>query len=373
MKDISAVQDPVPIRLGAARLAQLDGLRGWASLSVFLFHVFWEIFGVIYPPLRNPISGALFNGQLSVAIFFILSGESLSAPYWASGDRKFIWRQILKRYPRLTIPVAAVCLCVYLLLSLGLVYSHQAAILVHRPDWLGKFLPFDANFGHMAYYSLLDVYAATNKTDIYNPFLWTMHTEIVGSFLVFALMLADRYYRLPSVVFLVLAVPFFFQKSFVSCFLFGLIFARFHADGTFLRWQAIRWVKAASVLAMAIVFAYASIRQSAGNSSVRHFTIASALFVFAVHLNEPTTRFLGNGLSRFLGRISFPLYLIQFPVMVSFTSGAIVYAAGQGALTPPWIMAIAGATVLVTLGAAWVFTGVETATHWVCNRLARVL
>ena len=44
----TTVRPPIPARVGA-----LDGLRGWAALGVLIYHVGWEMFGIIYPVFRQ--------------------------------------------------------------------------------------------------------------------------------------------------------------------------------------------------------------------------------------------------------------------------------------------------------------------------------
>src|SRR4051812_23978215 len=72
------------------RWSELDGVRGWAALSVMLFHVSWETFGIVEPAFRNILTASLLNGQLDVAIFFVLSGEALSASYWRDGNHRSV-------------------------------------------------------------------------------------------------------------------------------------------------------------------------------------------------------------------------------------------------------------------------------------------
>ena len=54
----------------------IDGLRGWASLAVLIFHIFPCL---IFQGIENPILSKMsFFGVRAVLIFFILSGFSLS-------------------------------------------------------------------------------------------------------------------------------------------------------------------------------------------------------------------------------------------------------------------------------------------------------
>src|SRR5258706_1988331 len=98
-------------RDGAAiRFHEIDGLRGWAALSVVVFHLYWETFGVVMPGLRNPATAFFLDAGLAVSLFFVLSGEALSAAYFAGKGEVAVVKLCVKRYTRLTIPIAATCL-----------------------------------------------------------------------------------------------------------------------------------------------------------------------------------------------------------------------------------------------------------------------
>ncbi|MGA8614913.1 MAG: acyltransferase family protein, partial [Xanthobacteraceae bacterium] len=237
-------------KVDAERLFELDGLRGWASFSVLLFHIFCEIFGTLIPSLRGILPVAFMNGHLAVAVFFVLSGEALSVPYWKSGSRAYILRQIAKRYPRLTIPVFFSGLIVFLLWKAGLVLSGQAAPMV---NWLSD-LPFTPNLSDLFHYSFFGVYGLDTPHP-YNPLLWTMRIEIFGSFIVFGILLLDSIFRIRVIEFLVViaALSFAVEPGF-SCILFGLIFGRLHTLG-FFSWcrrtawmQPISWVLLGTML-----------------------------------------------------------------------------------------------------------------------------
>lgn len=90
------------------RASEIDAIRGWAALSVVCFHVFWETFGIAVPWLRNPYTACFLAGQFDVILFFILSGDALSFPFFHGGNVRYLQRAAFKRYPRLTVPIVVV-------------------------------------------------------------------------------------------------------------------------------------------------------------------------------------------------------------------------------------------------------------------------
>ncbi len=355
------------------RLSELDGLRGWASLSVLLFHIFWETFGDIVPGFRNIFTAGLFNGALSVAIFFVLSGEALSASYWRTEDRRSMLRLALKRYPRLTIPIFVSTLIIVALMKSGLNFSDEAAVIIRRVDWLGSFLQFSPDWIHFLRYSLFDVYGSVPTGNAFNPLLWTMRVELLGSFVVFLILLTERplargWSMMPIAVIVALAIMFFVQKSLLACFPFGVLFGWMRARGYFTRLRTGAWLPALSIVMLLVVLAYSGHKQFVGHSGARPFTIAAVCFVFFAHCQTTTTNFLRNNpLSHFLGKISFPLYLVHFPIIISLTSFLIVFAKSHAALTAGTAFAIAVLSVAASIGAAVLFLPVEALTQRVCR------
>jgi peptidoglycan/LPS O-acetylase OafA/YrhL len=359
---------------GELRLFELDGLRGWASLSVLLFHAFHELFGAVEPAFRSLTVVLFVNGGLAVAIFFVLSGEALSVPYWGTRDRRYVLRQMLKRYPRLTIPILFSCLITFLLLEAQLVFSHQAAVVVDSPYWLGRFLAFSPSVESFFSYVMFNVYATNVPELSYNPFLWTMRIELIGSFLIFVLLLSEPFVGTKTARLLwPVALIVLILGPYYACFLFGLLFSRLQASGAFAKLRKTRWLQPASLGAMvgALLLGFAAERDYVPMHIA--FAAAAVLFVFFCHCNAAATNFFRSRLSRALGTISFPLYLVQFSVLISFSSLAILFVSSRSGLTIPSMIAIALLTVALSIIASIVFLPIERMTHAVCRRIGRMM
>jgi peptidoglycan/LPS O-acetylase OafA/YrhL len=343
----------------SGRLDLLDGVRGWSALSVILFHVFWEIFGELVPGFRNPVTGFLFDGQLAVCVFFVLSGEALSAAFFAGkGDAATI-RLAIRRYPRLAIPILASCLIVFALDRCGLVYSAEAAAIVRRGDWMGIWLSAPLTLGSTLRYALYDVFVSADFKHAINPTLWTMKIELMGSFFVFAVLLAWKRLSRPRLVVLALfvaaaAAP-IEMAHYLSCFFAGMAFADWRARG-FFNPPRPRCSWAPLVLIAAVGAADGFLHCVGYDGGKAAFAV---LLMLAVYSSPPLAAFFSGRLSRALGRISFPLYLIQFPVLLSLTSGLIVAAGSAGPPTMAAIWGVSLASVAACLLAAIAFEPVE--------------
>ena len=76
------------------RLAELDGLRGLAALSVFFCHA-----GMFGPPWN--VLAFLGDGSAAVDLFFVLSGFVLARSLLARRQNywEFVWRRVARLYP----------------------------------------------------------------------------------------------------------------------------------------------------------------------------------------------------------------------------------------------------------------------------------
>jgi peptidoglycan/LPS O-acetylase OafA/YrhL len=365
---------PAERRGPSIRLHEIDGLRGWAALSVVVYHMFWATFGVLMPWICNPVTGFLLDGGLAVAVFFVLSGEALSSAYFNGKGDVAVIKLAVKRYPRLTIPIAATCAIVFILGKLGAVHNVAAAQLVHRPEWLGAFLQIPLTLKYYAKFALLGTYQSFEPPAAVDPFLWTMQYELIGSVVVFAVLLSFRYIKWPWVLLgiaalLLLIAP---ETSQISCFLFGIAFSCARMNGGFAALQKHPLAAPLSYGAIILLAAFDGYTQWKGILHARMALFAVPM-VFAVFCNKGLCNFFANRVSRILGTLSFPIYLVQFPILMSFTSIAIVYAAGHGGLTPISTLTIATLSVLVCLLAAYLFTPVEAFTKLFGNRLTGAL
>jgi peptidoglycan/LPS O-acetylase OafA/YrhL len=340
----------------APRVDHIDGLRGWASLSVLCFHMLWETFGALFPVLRNPYTSFLLDGPLAVYVFFVLSGDALATPFLRRGERAAVSRLAVKRYFRLTIPILMTCLLTWALMRFSLTAHHAAAAIVHRQDWLGSFLAIEPSLVRCVRFALIGVYVKTEATTSYNPFLWTMSIELVGSMLVFLVLYAWKDLKRPAACAVGIALFLFAMGSLFSLFFVGIAFAHWRATGALARFAAAPWQWAGVGLGLLAAAASVLVRTLGYEAQILGGMLCAVALVAVCHVHAGAIRFFSSGVSRFLGRISFPLYLVQFPVLVSATSWWIVDAGAGLGLRQALLIGF-GSTALVmvvSVGFEWV-------------------
>jgi hypothetical protein len=163
--------------------------------------------------------------------------------------------------------------------------------------------------------------------------------------------------------------------SMLACFPIGMLCAIARARGGFawLRRQAITEPVALVGFALALVIGTWCNRVWQG--FLTPSIIAGGVAVVCVYASERLTRFFSAPLSLWLGQISFPIFLLQFPVIVSFTSGMALLAHAHGLLSPATIWLIVSASAALCLFISRLFRPVETwaarAGALVCNVMMR--
>ena len=93
--------DQIKAPMSARHIPALDGIRGLAALSIFIYHYggMHSSYGLIR------IAGEVINfGWAGVSLFFVLSGFLISGILWESFDKKgwwqrFYWRRSLRIFP----------------------------------------------------------------------------------------------------------------------------------------------------------------------------------------------------------------------------------------------------------------------------------
>jgi peptidoglycan/LPS O-acetylase OafA/YrhL len=307
-------------------------------------------------------------------MFFVLSGDSLSVGYFGGKGASSVIDLGVKRYARLTIPIIATCAIIFILHRLGTINCPDAWRLVRKADLAAECSATSNSLAYYFRYALLGVYTRLTSTDMVDPLLWTMHFEIVGSITVFILLLFYSYLKQPIlwtllVACLLLAIN---DTSTIGCFLFGIIFSFARASGLFALVRSRPLSVTTSYLAIILIAGADALSNwtGIGRDKIPFFAVP---LIFAIFCNRHICHFLAKRLSRTLGAISFPLYLVQYPIMLSFSASAIVLADRHGGLNYVSMFVIGLLSTIACLGAAFLFMPIISVAKFVANRIGRAL
>jgi peptidoglycan/LPS O-acetylase OafA/YrhL len=341
------------------RALEIDGIRGWASFIVLLYHTFHEMLSRLVPWINSPWLSPFFEGRIAVCVFFVLSGDALSTQFLARGAAHpaVIDRLVVRRYTRLTIPILMSCALVYLLRALHADFHAAATAVIDRPEWLGELIAFDFSLVGLLRYALLGVYTSHTKATSYNPFLWTMSIEMIGSMLVFLTCYLWPRLRDAKRTVAVVALVLFALNSWFCLFFVGMLLGQLRVEAFYSRTMAVPRRQSATLVAF-LALALLSVATT-GHQRPLFFDFAIAIAtVFVLYSQERLRQFLRGRLSTWAGDVSFPIYLLQFAVIISLESWLVTLWGARGA-DPVWLPLIALSAVVTTVLAAWMFRWVE--------------
>jgi len=283
----------------------------------------------------SPVS-VLWDGRLAVDIFFVLSGYVLTA---AVTERRMTFPALAtKRYIRLLLPVLAATLPALLLQPYGL-YFHRDLGLVTGSAWLNSqtVIGFHPSILSWLYNGIWVVFFVDGETSFNSP-LWTMRFEWYGSLLVFLLccLLSDPRRRIPVAFLLGAVLANLANYAGLHLFCIGMILHDMVQIAPERKAGAGRNTNLIGLgllgiglylprLLMILIDAHGTafsgllwLRRILPAWQGDRWMLAAICVVTGVVLSPSLRRLLSGSLCRFLGRISFPLYLFQLPLILSF-------------------------------------------------------
>jgi peptidoglycan/LPS O-acetylase OafA/YrhL len=306
------------------RLLVIDALRGVASLLVAWYH-FATVFPYFLP--AGLLKRSAIHGWVGVPIFFVISGFVMPhALHQARYEPSQYGRFLLKRMVRLDLPCYASLVVVVLL---GL--------------WSGEISAYETPPGkisaaqvllHLGYLNVVAGY------DWLNTVLWSLAIEL-------------QYYFLVGVVFPLIAAP----DGRIRLALFGLLglFAFWVEEKHFLfhhLWLFLLGIHTFHVVAGLIprrTYLLLVPLLAAGTIATQGWLaggagVATALSVAFVRRGS------GGAVMRWLGKISYSLYLLHLPV----GARVVRYGIRRFPVRSAWLeLAIMVAALAASLGAAW--------------------
>lgn len=359
------------------RVDFLDGLRGWAAFIVLFCHLYQSW---LYPPGQYPFSELFYgstvrlfvDGASAVSLFFLISSFALSFNFFMTSNYRSLLATAQFRYLRLFIPIFCSVYLTYILIKLGLLYSVQGGVGVYMNK---------LHFKPLLQYCAYDVFfkASPHHND-YGPQLWTMSVEFIGSFMVFAILGLVGMWKFRYFVYLSL-IPFLYGKfySYYFLFLVGLFLSDFCAsirkDPNFIEnsylgpiFYLIKEKKSFQILMKFFYFLGSKYRfdlimlgificlyqvQMVDQSK----PIFPMIFFFVWTLSSTNLKtFFSSKLSRFLGRISFSLYLTHFLILCSLPRYLYVVLKDAGYALLDISLIVSFISIPMSIALAYLFT-----------------
>ena len=328
------------------RYEHLDGFRGLFALSVVAFHILLIFLpaAVTGDPITRHLAGNmetvlyycpqfLYNGNAGVCVFFVLSGFVLPIKFWAKRDNGILQRAAIGRYWRLTVPAIASIFLAYILLRLNFMQNIALANTVPSAPLVGLAYGWQADAFKALKEGLWDIYFGYKQTESYNPVLWTMETELKGSFISLSFLALFGNYRRRFWLYIPLAAA--CLQSYYLAFVFGLALSDFYFTPEMQGWRKraegyllLPW----AVLAVGVILCsysadgrhalYEWLRfpifsATATDSEVVYHILGAAMLLHAVNELVILRRLLTTKFFVLIGKYSFALYLVHVPILCS--------------------------------------------------------
>jgi len=317
-----------------------DGLRGIAALSVVLCHFliafYPQGFIYLYPGsavtgaressvssfLQLPMISAFWNGTLAVSLFFVLSGYVLTSAFVSEQGISILRKRLAKRYFRFCIPVFASVMLSWFIVTSGLGHWKEAASL-SGSWWLGHFWSFEPSFYDAIKEALYG--AIFGGRSFYMPPLWTMKIEFIGSIIVLSYTALKRDKPSDALVIGVISIYLYIYARYEATYYLSFIAGSYLNKINFKPRKP--YVFIIMLAALYIGGANGDALYTWLNDDYLDYPLAKQLMSAAAGFLIVMLVKAGFGrkvfcskLVQLSGRISFSVYLVHFPILLSFSS-----------------------------------------------------
>jgi peptidoglycan/LPS O-acetylase OafA/YrhL len=328
--------------------------------------------------------GLVLAGQWAVCLFFVLSGYVLSIRFFgpAAKDTNQLLEAVVKRPFRLGgLVLFSVIISVLLVLAGGYLNGAASAETYSIP-WFRDLTPPDLiRLKHLAADLTLRLFAAGEK---YNSPLWTIETELYGSFVTFGFLLLFRKSRLRWLGYV--GAMIYFRGTFYQGFLLGMLLAdgmrNFPKAMERIRTSLIVWPLLLAGLYFASWPAYVPKGDLTGTiyGFLPTFTVVKGSYsmlgaglVFLAVLSSPRLQAVLSGRwFAFCGRLSYSVYVLHFLLLSSFSCWVFLHLHGRFSYNESsWLAAIVSVPVLVLVSYLATVYVDEPATRG-ANRIAKL-
>lgn len=355
MVDVAFVHQTKPVSAPPmSKNYALEGLRGCAAIAVMLAHSLFAIFPYL-TSRRAPYEGAtpktivdallfqppfnlLLIADAAVLIFFVLSGYVLTIRYMRERSTEAMQSAAVRRYIRLILPAAASVIFAWVLLSTGAMRNSQVGVLdlsgwpIHYYDQ-GRSL-------FSAIISGLWGVPFTGDTYLNGP-LWSIQIEFLGSMLLFSVLAVfGRHSLLLSAIAFVVGVRFLAGFGSGALYYLAILsgFGIHSARHVLTRRPGVALIAGLAGLFLVTVDSSGQyswllalplpnlnpILPDLSASPAMFWQLVGAwLLVLGVIGSPALARFFGARIPVYFGRVSYAVYLLHMPLIMSVLIGGI--------------------------------------------------
>lgn len=362
---------------GGGRIEYITGIKGYMCIVVVLFHLMICFYPATYFADAasysqgyidvflgsSPLFG-IINGSFAVFVFWMISGFLFGIAFLRNDDLGAATSRAFRRWPRLFIPMAASILLGFVIIRLGLTHNIEAAEYCSGgSNWI---LSTSAASPTLAE-CLVNIYKSIfiGGSSLNAP-TWTMATEFIGSFVILAIQViflrnANLKQRVVIYAAAICLLGFFPR---IICMICGLLVAEVYESkvsiSPFLSFLllVIGFLLSGYPLYVDSDFPLYKVIGLFGRSNDYEYcyVLASFCLLLALINLRWMQKFFSLKPMRILGKYSYSVYLVHFPIVMSFSLWTFVQLVSLGGLSHFEGALISSLlTIPLVLIAAWLF------------------
>ncbi len=361
----------------SGKMLALEGIRGIAALVVIFDHLHLAFFVGIDKMIASYLNAhfpfflskagqyfvtGLHDGNFAVWVFWVMSAFVLSRKYFqlTKANRnlesaEYLTRSVIKRYPRLFVPILASTLFAFVILSAGWMTNNDLSerLGTHTSQgWLFTFYEFEPSLTQAVKSAVWDTFFNFNRATTYNTVFWTMQPEFFGSIFLFGFLSlfgnkTIRWFMYPFIVLILYFKELYWLNAFLSGIVLCDLYENTNAFAMAGRVLKKGWIQLLCGLGTMVLIG------APNYGGVFHLLIATMLICLALSA-QGIARFFSAKVPVYLGKISFSLYLIHVPILCSAT-GFVYRTTENYFLYPATAIVTSIATIAICVFAAHIF------------------
>lgn len=319
------------------RFEYLDGLRGGAALLVVIGHFHKAFFDIqnnenLFKNIWSCLDLFFLTGHFCVQIFFVLSGFVLA--YNSFNRTEFLNKQWTKRVVRLVSPVFITSIIYFLFSKFNFFYFNNL-ILIYHTEWAASHWNLKYSNIQFVIKFLYDFmfFADWQFGMNINSSLWTIPIELYWSYLLFIIIFIINKIKgiiLKNIFYLVYSILLILNYTFIGkeySFLFlggGFIALNYFAISHNTTFNYLNIILLLGIFIISFLYQFNYLAKFE-LKLIKWESIIAILFLICVLRLEYLKKFFSIQIMKWLGRISFSLYLLHILVIASISAKMYIY------------------------------------------------
>jgi len=297
----------------------LDSVRGLAAFAVFWSHFCGGYGKTLISLLEGTPFSIFVDGFGGVSVFFVLSGLVLSLNTFHGSRELSIVAFYIRRFFRITVPFTIILIIVFFAFKTGYIRHDTDP---HISDWLyGRWA--DAHKMNLLSFFQQAALIIPDVNQVLIPQSWTLFVELRLSLLMPFLILIAIRSTLWLTLFVVVSIAISETNFFLVHFFWGILIAKYHyrliALGKKMSWLLKTPLLALGILLLSSNRPIIDLGIKVSQTSWILSGLGAALLLALFTGSDLAKKILEVGVLRFLGRISYSMYLLHGMVLITIT------------------------------------------------------